>query len=367
MAFHWTHMLTVFILLENLKGWNSSDAVTVPDIIKLQALDMWRLEMEWTMNQNEEQRNQTYEIQVGRTENMDVVDSMNVSRGSLEAVHTLVWTSQLPLNCVDHSVRIRLISDASPFSSWSSWKTVYGETNLAHDEIRFPEEQVLREGSTVMFCCIYPTETHITSMYFGNVAYEVINISSRVKAIRVVNIKVTYSYGVNFFCNNTSIDKAINYVTFPPEKPLDFRCETEDMRQASCSWKIRRAPNLKRNQKRKYTLLISDSKSVHCEVKSTHPAPCKFDVIQQQITYNITLLVTNSLGQESETYIFNITDRGESFYVKIKFIAVFPVPKHLEVTAGAFDSLVILQLNGNFSGFLLICQIELEPGGIKQL
>lgn len=48
----------------------------MPDVIELQALDMWRLEVKWMMNQNEEQSNQTYEIQVGRTTNMDIVDSV---------------------------------------------------------------------------------------------------------------------------------------------------------------------------------------------------------------------------------------------------------------------------------------------------
>lgn len=32
--------------------------------------------MVWTMNQKEEHRNQTYEIQVGRSTNMDIVDSV---------------------------------------------------------------------------------------------------------------------------------------------------------------------------------------------------------------------------------------------------------------------------------------------------
>ncbi|RXN22314.1 leukemia inhibitory factor receptor-like protein [Labeo rohita] len=322
MVLQWTKMLTVFVLLEHVKDRRSSSGtVTVPDIIKLQALDMWRLEM-------------------------------NVSRRSLEEVHTLVWTSQLPLNCVDHSVRIRLISDASQSSSWSSWKTVYGEMNLAHNEIRiFPNNQVLREGSTVMFCCIYPTETNLTKMFFGNTDYKVINISPQVKAIRVENIKATNAFGVIFYCERERDEQGHNFVSFPPEKPLDFRCKTEDMRHAYCLWKERRAPNLEDDQK--YTLLISDSKSVKCD-ESTDPAPCRFDVIQQQIKYNITLLVTNSLGRESETDIFNITDR------------VFPVPEHHEVTAGVFDSLVIFQLNGNFKGLLLICQTELELGGIIQ-
>ncbi len=70
--------------------------------------------------------------------------------------------------------------------------------------------------------------------------------------------------------------------------------------------------------------MFSDSMSVDCDVKDTDPASCGFDVMQLQITYNTTLLVTNSLGQESETYIFNITDRGEyeSFYLKDQIVEV---------------------------------------------
>lgn len=48
----------------------------MPEVTELQALDMWRLEVKWMMDQNEEQRNQTYEIQVGRSTNMDIVDSV---------------------------------------------------------------------------------------------------------------------------------------------------------------------------------------------------------------------------------------------------------------------------------------------------
>lgn len=95
--------------------------------------------------------------------------------------------------------------------------------NLTHNEIRlFPNEQVLREGSTVMFCCIYPTETNITSMFFGNSRYKVINISPRVKAIRVENIKVTNRYGVNFYHSLDSDDEAVNYVTCEFNGPTSF-------------------------------------------------------------------------------------------------------------------------------------------------
>jgi len=57
-------------------------------------------------------------------------------------------------------------------------------------------------------------------------------------------------------------------------------------------------------------LLFSDSRAVSCNPEPNSEA-CSFEVIPQQILYNITLLVTNSLGRESETDLFNITDRGE--------------------------------------------------------
>ncbi|XP_073808038.1 leukemia inhibitory factor receptor [Danio rerio] len=344
MIIYWTTILNIFIMSDKVKGWNSSD-ITSPPNFKLQALDMWRLKIEWNINKNK-QRIQVYEIQVGRTTNMDIIYSVNVSRG----LHAVIWSSQLPLNCVNHAVRIRLITAASTFSSWSPWKTNYGE--VSSDEILlFPDDQVLREGSTVMFCCVYPRDTsHISSMFLGNTAYKVINISPRVKAIRVDNLKATNTYGVNFYCDMTS-DVAYNFVTFPPEKPQHFRCETADMRNIHCSWEILRAPNLNGSYRRTYTLLISDSRTVSCNF---NPPSCGFKVVPHQITYNVTLLVRNSLGRESESDIFNITDR------------VFPMPQRLEATAGVFDSLVILHLNGSFSGLQLICQIELEPGGTVQ-
>lgn len=64
----------------------TTDTVSVPTIIKLQALDMWRLEMEWTMNQKEEGRNQMFEIQVGRTTNMDIVGSVSETHHSFSSL-----------------------------------------------------------------------------------------------------------------------------------------------------------------------------------------------------------------------------------------------------------------------------------------
>lgn len=37
------------------------------------------------------------------------------------------WTSDLPLECVDHSVRMRYLYNQTVQSSWSNWKTNSGE------------------------------------------------------------------------------------------------------------------------------------------------------------------------------------------------------------------------------------------------
>ncbi|XP_056602176.1 leukemia inhibitory factor receptor [Triplophysa dalaica] len=346
MIYYWTNILIFTIIFEHVNRCHSSDNISVPDIVKLQALDMWTLEMKMS----EEQRNQTYEIQVARTKNMDIIDRM-----SLNAVaDTVIWTSQMPLNCTDHSVRIRRISDNSTLGSWSAWKTHYGDENLSQGVKMYPENQVLKEGSTLLFCCVYSEDAHITDMFFSRIKYKVINISSRVKAIKVENISVTNLYGVSFYCTKESSLGALNFVTFPPEKPHSIRCETTDLRKIWCTWKVSRAPNLSGSRKRKYRLLISDSEAVTCSLKNSHLVSCSFPVIQQQVTYNITLLVTNSLGRESENYIFSITD------------TVFPLPERSEVTAGVSDAVMDLQLNGRFRGLYIICQIEVEPGGMTQ-
>ncbi|KAA0716632.1 Oncostatin-M-specific receptor subunit beta [Triplophysa tibetana] len=367
MIYYWTNILIFIIIFEHVNRCHSSDNISVPDIVKLQALDMWRLEIKMSMS--EEKRNQTYEIQVARTKSMDIIDRM-----SLNAVaDTVIWTSQMPLNCTDHSVRMRRISDNSTIGSWSAWKTHYGgvaaesqpkkikrDENLSQDVKMYPENQVLKEGSTLLFCCVHSEDAHITDMFFNNTEYKVINISSRVKAIKVENITVSNLYGVSFYCSKDSSKGALNFVTFPPEKPHRIRCETTDLRKISCTWKVRRAPNLSGSRKRKYRLLIRDSKPVTCSLKNSHLVTCSFPVIQQQVTYNITLLVTNSLGRESEQYTFNITD------------TVFPLPERYDVTAGVSDAVMDLQLNGSFrvtSGvggqtmFFVLYKQELQMNG----
>ncbi len=54
----------------------------------------------------------------------------------------------------------------------------------------FPYQQVLREGTSAMFCCVPPRGVSVTSMTFNDIKYPLHDIGARVKAIAVHNLTI---------------------------------------------------------------------------------------------------------------------------------------------------------------------------------
>lgn len=54
----------------------------------------------------------------------------------------------------------------------------------------FPFQQVLREGTSVRFCCIPPSGVSITNITLSNKNYPLIDVGARVKAIAVDNLTI---------------------------------------------------------------------------------------------------------------------------------------------------------------------------------
>ncbi|KAF5889355.1 leukemia inhibitory factor receptor-like [Clarias magur] len=265
----------------------------------------WSLEVRWTEHENNTDSEQTYQVQVGQSEERHIVTQSTVSKEAGVQVVSWVWTSALPLQCTDHSARIRRVP-----GSWTDWTTHYGQQNISSNSLRlFPKQEVLQEGSSVFFCCIPSDGAQITTLYFSNTPYPLINISTRVRAIRVLGLNST-EIGVNLICQDDSGKEqaVLNYVTFPPEKPKNLSCETRNLRNVVCSWTPGREPNLGGDHRRRYTLHILNSDGVifSCDKR---PSSCEFPVLPDLIFYNISLVVNNSLGEERESYAFNITHR----------------------------------------------------------
>ncbi|KAF7687765.1 leukemia inhibitory factor receptor, partial [Silurus meridionalis] len=256
-----------------------------------------------------------------------------------------VWTSALPLQCADHSVRVRRVP-----GSWTEWTTLHGEQNIPSSRVRlFPAQEVLQEGSSIFFCCIPPDGARVTAIHFSNTPYPLINIGRRVGAIRVHQLNITMM-GVNLVCQDDSGNEraVLNYVTFPPEKPKNLSCATRNLKNIVCSWTPGKEPNLSSVRRRRYTLHILNSDGVMfpCDKR---PSSCEFPVLPDLIFYNISVVVKNSLGEERETYAFNITHR------------VFPVLEDLVVIPSALNAEVYWTLDGSFTDLQLLCQITMEP------
>uniref|UniRef100_A0AAY5EHY7 Oncostatin M receptor n=1 Tax=Electrophorus electricus TaxID=8005 RepID=A0AAY5EHY7_ELEEL len=208
---------------------------------------------------------------------------------------TWVWTSALPLQCADHSVRIRCVFSSSLTSSWSAWTTAYGKK-------LFPVQQVLQEGTSTIFCCIPADGANVTAMKLGNVLYTLSPVGGRVQAIREERLDSSL-FGVNLICQDDSGSKNIvlNYVTFPPQRPQNLSCETSDLRNIVCSWIAGRKPNLSNNHRR-HGVNVTD---IPCDISR-----CTFKMVAEQSFYNISVVVRNALGEERQSYAFNISDRG---------------------------------------------------------
>ncbi|KAK3516464.1 hypothetical protein QTP70_015059 [Hemibagrus guttatus] len=115
-----------------------------------------------------------------------------------------------------------------------------------------------------------------------------------------------------------------------------------------CSWTSGRTPNLSGVRKRRYTLHILNSDGLMFQCDKS-PSSCQFPVLPEMTFYNISVVVNNSLGEERESYAFNITHR------------VFPVLKNMVVVPDSLHAEVYWTLDGNFTGLQLVCQITMEP------
>ncbi|XP_026198886.1 oncostatin-M-specific receptor subunit beta [Anabas testudineus] len=298
------------------------------------------------------------EIQISRTENHIIIYSENVSVVSPDLDgYKWTWTSDLPLECVDHSVRIRHFYNDSVLSSWSKWTTNPGVKIKDKIEI-FPFQKMLRGGTSAMFCCVPPPGVNITNFTLRGKEYPLISIGAKVKAIAVDNLTIQpgnsiYKYFILLGCNGTAGDTRHinNYIGFPPQKPINLSCVTSNMADVYCTWDPGRIKQLPRNTQTQ-TLRIenSDQAPISCAQSS-----CTFAAIPQLEEYKISLVVKNKLGEETQSYSFNISSRA------------FPVVESVTVSRGVTDATVSWIIKGRLTQLNLLCQVSTDPHGTTEI
>ncbi|XP_071775502.2 leukemia inhibitory factor receptor isoform X1 [Centroberyx gerrardi] len=346
------NLLVLFLTLsEDHSGFCKETDWTLPrpNISHLQAINETQsLVVGWLVDHSSLlEKSDNYEIQIGRTENLTIIYNSNVSAHPVGSdVYTWTWTSTLPLQCADHSVRIRRFYNQSIPSPWSNWMTNYGVGADKSTRI-FPLQQVLREGTSAMFCCVPGRGVHITSMALNGTKYPLISIGGRVKAITIKHLTISR---VLFTCTDTTanLQYCYNYISFPPQKPRNLSCATADLTTVTCTWDPGRRSNLFNQYRRTHTLHINNGNADQDSSKCTE-SKCSFLAVPNLEEYDITVVVRNQLGEERESYSFNLSDR------------VFPVVEWNTVHPGVTDTTVTWILQGNLSTLDILCQVTTKP------
>lgn len=327
-----------------------------PSIRHVKAIrDRQSLVVSWLVNHSGSV-GEVYEIQIGRTGKQTIVYDKNVTVSSGEPrEYTWTWISDLPLECVDHSVRIRYLYNQSVLSPWSNWTTNNGVKAKDKTEI-FPSQRVLREGSNPKFCCVPPVGVNITGMTFRADQYPLESIGDGVKAITVKNLTIPKEIFKFLLieCSDTTGKPCYtsNFVSFPPQKPLNLSCATSDMSNVTCNWDVARKRDQHDRNLQTHTLHIENSGQAPIDCKQS---TCTFPALPQLQEYNITVVVKDQLGEESESYSFNILDR------------VFPIVEWDRVSPGVTGVTLSWIIQGNLTHMNPLCQVSTVPDSTTEL
>ncbi|XP_029366774.1 oncostatin-M-specific receptor subunit beta isoform X2 [Echeneis naucrates] len=330
---------------------NSDWQLPEPHITNLQAdHDKQSLSVTWRVNHSSLVVD-INEIQVSRSEDHTVIYRRNISTPySNSQDNTWTWTSELPLQCVDHSVRIRYFYQHVP-SPWSEWETNNG-VDPEKETMAFALQKVLREGTSSTFCCVSSKGVNVTNMTINQSNYSVTNIGARVKVITVPYLIIPSNIfeTTSVICSDTKNEPKYSWwkVISHPKKPTNLSCATSNMATIICTWDTAKSDK----SQPKYILQIENSNQspINCETAS-----CTFAAIPQLEVYNISVVVKNQVWEEKESYSFNISER------------VVPALKWDKVTPRVTDISLSWIIQGNLTQRSFLCQATVEPGNDTEL
>ncbi|KAJ6656085.1 hypothetical protein lerEdw1_004134 [Lerista edwardsae] len=219
-----------------------------PKIRKVSMIEYFNhLQVEWDVhNDSKTYPSKTvivFNIQVNQTEDNHIVNNTNytVSLSELKQPLKWSWDPLVPLQCEPHVVRIRSLVRNTSFphsetwSDWSPWEAVAGLKTVDDDEnYIFPENQIVKVGSNVTFCCIAKKTGTVDSFHFSNKKQQNTNTKQR-KVL--FHLKDSSPDSPNVFCRFSDGPRGTQfYAIEPPYKPENFSCETEN--KTRCTWKI---------------------------------------------------------------------------------------------------------------------------------
>uniref|UniRef100_A0A8C8STP6 LIF receptor subunit alpha n=1 Tax=Pelusios castaneus TaxID=367368 RepID=A0A8C8STP6_9SAUR len=320
----------------------------------------------------------SWQIQILRKETMetDTLVTYNSKLTGKDTVLSWNWTSDMPLECTSHYVKIRcyinelLFAGRKEWSEWSPIKTVPGNDTVPNSAVVFPQDKVVLVGSNVTFCCLYNEGESIKFMKYGSKDYPLLHLSKWSSAIKVENVSASIPSGSNVLCSlqPDNIAGAVLFVGYAPDIPENLSCETRTFINITCSWNPGRPTELYRQRQTKYILFESALKfnsiknylfllhrlsreKVACGVvEMSKKHRCDFPVHVNQKIYNFTLSASNPIGQTESSLSIDINQR-----VHLETPDKFTVS-----TNSSTNAYLSWYIPGNLIQIRLLCQIEIS-------
>ncbi|XP_043843984.1 leukemia inhibitory factor receptor [Dromiciops gliroides] len=304
--------------------------------------------------------NVIWEIIVLYKEDMEVatVATYNTTLIGKDSVHHWSWTSDIPLECTLHYVKIRYYIDELHFfgqkvwSEWSPLRNISGPPIKENNEV-FPKDKVVPVGSNMTFCCV--VEEPVLTAQFGSERCSLIRLDDKSVAIKINNITISPSSGTNVvFSTKSNMYGTVVFAGYPPDIPRKLNCETRDLKEIICSWNPGRPTGLVGPRDTNYILYERFSgRNVTYNRDEEHMNENHqliFQMITGQEIYNFTLKANNPVGRSEAVILVDITQR------------VYPHTPSKLIVRDVDSTAIILywHLSGNFANINLLCEIEIN-------
>ncbi|XP_078531108.1 oncostatin-M-specific receptor subunit beta [Lissotriton helveticus] len=351
----------ITLMAANLKMCHCADSALFPPLHVTLSTDLrqQRVSLEWNASHEAHNRElkMLFQIEVGQTEKMTIIWTGNYSTTLTKAPAPLKWSwdSDLPLECVSLSLRIRSIVDDERFpdshiwSKWSPWNTVWGLETSNWKQPVFPNDKTVEKGSNISFCCIAGNGLKVINITYNDIPYPLVNLNNRTTVITVKNVSLSTAYGTNIICllSNEHYRGTVLFVSTPPDKPKNLSCETQDLKTLSCKWSPGKLSNLSGARSTTYSLSEWHSNTTF---KCSSRDSCSWNIDSRQNIYNFTLTAENLLGKRHANLILDVTH-------KVHPISPTNLTPMLDSTNATWIQLC-WSMQSDYKPLKLLCQIE---------
>ncbi|KAK2888617.1 leukemia inhibitory factor receptor-like isoform X1 [Channa argus] len=181
-----------------------------------------------------------YDLVVLRADKQVHEDEFTVMPDKIGTTHNWTWTSDLPLECASHSVRIRSRYKKQK-SQWELERTLPGVKKSTELQL-YPQDLDFLVGSIAKFCCVLPAGRIFETMFLEG--YDGRNMNTTKISNETYVLTAYLNQPSSLSCTNVRCETNMNdeagacaYIGYPPGDK-DLECETQDLESVRCHWTV---------------------------------------------------------------------------------------------------------------------------------